>query len=121
MTIPMGQRPDKPSKHLNWKATSKATKGHYRPPQTEATAANKTHKHTQSKLPIPHKAESSLFGPVQPGTGKKRTTQKLLLYQWHNSDTADVINLVSNSPQQSPITIVTSSSPKDFVTQKSPK
>ena len=37
------------------------------------------------------------------------------LEKWNNSDTVEVINLVSDSPQQSPITIVTSSSPKDFM------
>ena len=37
------------------------------------------------------------------------------LNRWNNSDTVEVINLVSDSPQQSPITIVTSSSPKDFM------
>ena len=37
------------------------------------------------------------------------------LDKWNNSDTVEVINLVSDSPQQSPITIVTSSSPKDFM------
>ena len=37
------------------------------------------------------------------------------LDRWNNSDTVEVINLVSDSPLQSPITIVTSSSPKDFM------
>ena len=37
------------------------------------------------------------------------------LEKWNNSDTVEVINLVSDSPQQSPITIVTSSLPKDFM------
>ena len=37
------------------------------------------------------------------------------LDKWNNSNTVEVINLVSDSPQQSPITIVTSSSPKDFM------
>ena len=41
------------------------------------------------------------------------------LEQWNKSDTVEVINLVSGSPQQSPMTIVTSSSPKDLMTQKS--
>ena len=37
------------------------------------------------------------------------------LDRWNNSDTVEVINLVSYSLLQSPITIVTSSSPKDFM------
>ena len=37
------------------------------------------------------------------------------LDRWNNSDTVEVINLVSDSPLQSPITIVTSSSPKDIM------
>ena len=38
----------------------------------------------------------------------------------NTSDTVEVINLVSVSPQQIRITLVTSSSPKDFMTQNSP-
>ena len=41
------------------------------------------------------------------------------LDRWNKSDTVEVINLVFDSPQKSPITIVTSSSPKDFMVQKS--
>ena len=37
------------------------------------------------------------------------------LDRWNNSDTVEVINLVSDSPLQSPTTIFTSSSPKDFM------
>ena len=42
------------------------------------------------------------------------------LEHWNKSDTVEFINLVSDSPQQSSITIVTSSSPKDFMVHKSP-
>ena len=40
------------------------------------------------------------------------------LDKWNNSDTVEVINLVSDSPRHSPITTVTSSLPKDFMNMK---
>ena len=42
------------------------------------------------------------------------------LDSWSNSETVEVINLISDSPQQSPIAIVTSKSPIDFMTQAGP-
>ena len=58
---------------------------------------------------------------LQQAKGRQRRHSSIVSTEfdkWSNSDTVEVINLVSDSPQHSPITIVTSSSPKEFKNTK---
>ena len=68
-------------------------------------------------------AQSKLEQPKRRQQQPRRKTSfvQTELDSWSNSETVEVINLISDSPQQSPIAIVTSKSPIDFMTQAGPR